>query len=831
MTTAVIETGDSLKETGSGSMTSAARLEFNTRRALGVSLVCASALVFQVFSTRILSIVLSEQLILFSISFALLGMGVAASFVSIGKKETRINDRGLGVLALLLTLSFVLAFYLSAQLSMYYNTAIKQAVAAGGGDRLFSMMRDTMLSKMWTLGSILFIPYVLFGLFVALFFKSSRAEDYHRFYAADLFGAASGSVLAMIALDAFGFRGGLGLTLGTSALAACLFLWRASKPLAEISLAILAAVTLISSVQPIARQLEASPSIEMLSRNFENDRTANETWTRWNAHSRIAKLEVPFKDGTYSEVYAHEGGDGWAFLNSTKPDRMYKFAAVLEPKDILVLFAGVGADMQQLDEACGGTCNITGVEINRQMVEHALRTDTATREFLAKPNISLDIAEAREHLERDHKKYDSILLSWWGAGASFFMGTSGHLAEYLYTKEALGTLLDHLAPDGTIVIFNGSKIQLVATLAEIFKERGMEDLESKLLIMRPNGLIQKGSSGFYDTPESMRLILKPAGFTSRDIDRIERFAASVDMSTVIGPHKVTPGYEPYANLAAGMPVEKINGSLRKDFGIEVSVPVDSRPFINDLTPKAQYFDLGRLFFASPDDSPTWLSTRNIFLFILTLSLISAVLIIAPVSLSSGPRWSGKSMRYLAYFSAIGAGFMLIEVGMLRKLGLLLGHPSYAISIVLASLILSTGIGSLYSPKLEQAGLTNRKLALFVFAYILAFVLVYPLAFDMVIALPFLAKALVAVMAIFPLGAALGQFFPRGLRDASSIDERLVPWAWAVNGTLSTIASALAVYLSYPLGFDWIILMGGAAYLVILLTERNAGAGRAVASGA
>jgi len=664
---------------------------------------------------------------------------------------------------------------------------------------------------------------LLFGLFVALFFKSARAEDYHRFYAADLFGAATGSVLAMIALDAFGFRGGLGLVLVSSAAAAGLFAWRSSKPWLAISAGVLASVLLVSSIEPAAQVLEARPSMKLLSRDFDNDRTARETWSRWNAHSRVAKLQVRFANGTYSEVYAHEGGDGWAFANSTQPDRMYKFAAVLAPKDILVLFAGVGADMRQLDQACRGTCRITGVEINRQMVEHALHDGTATRDFLAKPNIALDIAEAREHLERDHSRYDSILLSWWGAGASYFMGTSGHLAEYLYTKEALEALLDHLRPDGTIVIFNGSKIQLVATLATIFKERGIGGLEDKLVILRPKYLVKSGSAGFYDTPESMRLILKPSGFSPADLAKIEQFAATVDMTTVVGPHKIMPGYEPYGQLIAGVPIDTVNASLGKRYGIEVSVPRDSRPFVNDLTPKAQYFNPTRLLTASPGDSPAWASIRNIFMFILNLSLLSAILIITPVGLKSGPRWSRQSMRYLAYFSAIGAGFMLIEVGLLRKLGLLLGHPSYAISIVLASLILSTGVGSLYSPKLEQNGLSSRKAALFVFSYIVAFVLAYPFAFRSVIALPFLAKVLVTVIVIFPLGIALGQFFPRGLRDSSGIDERLVPWAWAVNGTVSTIASALAVYLSYPLGFDWIVLMGGAAYLVVVLLGGSMGA--------
>ncbi|WP_126176419.1 hypothetical protein [Tsuneonella rigui] len=795
-------------------------LVFDLRRGVGVGLVCASALIFQVFFTRILSVILTEQVILMAISFALLGMGAAATYVSTRDDYRPITDKRMAILAVALTVSYLAAFYLSSLLSGAYNREIDATVTKSGGAGLFAMLQGTMLENMWLLGAILVIPFGLFGLFVASVFRSARQEDYHRFYGADLVGASIGAMASMFALDAWGFQGGLGLTLITAATAAVLFAAGQSKAMGAGFSALAALAAAISVTPAVSQILEPRPASALLSRNFDDDRTSKELWSRWNAHSRVAQLQIDYKDGTRDEVYAHEGGDGWAMAKPAKPDKMYKLAATLEPKDILVLFAGVGQDMRQLDTACEGKCNITGVEINRDMVEHELAVRPSTRAFLAKPNIQLKVAEAREYLERDHRKYDSILLSWWGAGTSFFLGTSGQLAEHLYTKEAIESLMDHLTPDGTIVFFNGSKIQLVSTIATIAREQGMDDLRDRLVLMRPTQLVESNSAGFYDTPESMRMLFKPSGFTPADIAKVEGFARSVDMTIVVGPDTLVRGYEPYAQLIGGMPIAEVNKTLRSRYGIEVSVPTDARPFVNDLNPRADYFDIAHLIAGGAGERPAWLWVRNIFLFIVILSVISCFLVLAPVSRRGKAKWSPRNTHYLIYFAAIGAGFMLIEVGLLRKLGLLLGHPSYAISVVLASLILSTGVGSLVAPRLVARGVTLRTLALFVMAYLLAFVVAYPAVFPTVVALPFAAKAAISIMAIFPLGIALGQFFPRGLEAAGAEDVNLVPWAWAVNNTLSTIASAVAVYLSFPLGFDWILLLGGSVYLLILLTERR-----------
>jgi hypothetical protein len=260
----------------------------------------------------------------------------------------------------------------------------------------------------------------------------------------------------------------------------------------------------------------------------------------------------------------------------------------------------------------------------------------------------------------------------------------------------------------------------------------------------------------------------------------------------------------------------INAELIRTHDIELSTVTDDRPFIDEMVPRSKYLNPS----AWRDDrsnNVVWKLTRALIQFTMLLSATSIVLIIGPLLLRRGPEKTPANIVRLFYFGAIGAGFMMIEIGLVRKLGLVLGHPSYSISIVLAALILSTGLGALASRRLFASGvLTEKRAAALIAAYVVAFIAVYPVVVSEIIALPIVVKAGLTLAILFPLGFLMGQLFPRGLELAGRDDPRLVPWAWAINGTSSTIGSAAAFLLSFPLGFDVILYFGVAIYGVILV---------------
>jgi hypothetical protein len=213
----------------------------------------------------------------------------------------------------------------------------------------------------------------------------------------------------------------------------------------------------------------------------------------------------------------------------------------------------------------------------------------------------------------------------------------------------------------------------------------------------------------------------------------------------------------------------------------------------------------------------WEIARGYFIFILILSMISAVMILAPLVVKSGPGFSRRNFVYLFYFLSLGAGFILIEVGFVRKLGLLMGHPSYSLSVVLAGLIFSTGIGSLFSQKAFGSGmLTIRRTAVFIIGYTLTGTLLYENFVDVIITLPLVIKGLIVILYLFPLGFLMGQLFPQGLVRVSRVDQRLVPWAWAINSVSSTIFVGVGYLLSYPLGFSSLVYLGVAFYAIVVI---------------
>jgi hypothetical protein len=793
-------------------------------RITGTALICGGLLVFQILSTRLLGMVLDGSVIIIAISIAMLGMGVATSLMSLGaRRQTRDSWSRLSWIGMLIGLSYIFSLILTAQMNDQFNTTLEKAVEEGGIKLYIAFYLETLFLKMAVVGVIFFVPYFFFGLFIAELFGAARTEDYHKLYAADLIGAAAGCVLSIIALDWFGYPGTVALILLSTFAGASAF--GIGNNRATVAVSALAALLVLAALASpkIYEQLEPNPHIDALARNFDRANNVETGWHIWNAHSRVGLLTLTGKrTGSSWQVYAHENGDGWANVpsfdrsNLTSISPLAPLATMFSPRRVLVLFAGVGADMIAIDAACGGACDITGVEINRHMVEHALSTgDKRLAEFHAKDNIHLVVAEAREFLERDKTKYDAILLSWWGAGVSHYVGSAGRLAQYLYTKEAFAALMDHLTPEGIIVSYNGSKAQTLATLRELFSERKLGPVDGRVVISRAKSA-PLGVTGVLDVLENMRLILKPSGFDVDDMSVVGATSAALGNELILYPEGSAPGYDLYRELATGVSLDTINDELRRTHDAELSVTTDDRPFMDQVLPKSRYLDVSS-WFSSGSANLEWRYIRGFIQFTMFLSVISLVLILGPLLLRGGPQRTRENVVSLVYFAALGAGFMAVEIGMVRKLGLILGHPAYAISIVLAALIMSTGFGSLKSRRVAALGtLGEKSTAALIALYVAAFTAAYPFFVSAIIVLPTFYKACLTVALLFPLGFLMGQMFPWGLERAGSADPQTVPWAWAVNSTLSTIGSAVALLLSFPLGFDMILYIGAMIYCVILI---------------
>jgi hypothetical protein len=170
----------------------------------------------------------------------------------------------------------------------------------------------------------------------------------------------------------------------------------------------------------------------------------------------------------------------------------------------------------------------------------------------------------------------------------------------------------------------------------------------------------------------------------------------------------------------------------------------------------------------------------------------------------------------AYFFLIGVGFMCVEIGLLERMSVFLGHPVYALSIVLFAIILATGIGSLISDGLPLD--TGAKFA--VWSLVCGGYLLLLPGWLPRVALEFegatlLVRGGVCVLVIFPAGLLMGYGFPTGMRLISAVDRRPTPWFWGINGAAGVMASSLAVASSIAFGISATLRIGGACYLLLI----------------
>lgn len=800
----------------------------NWCRPLGTGLICFGLLVYEILSTRLISVSIGSEIGIFAIAFAMLGMGAATSLMSLLQwpRPGADTDRFLSVSATVLGISYVVCLALLTQISEASNATLEAAMDANGLNGLIEATKETIAAKTFLIGAVLWAPFFVFGIFISVLFRSSSGSQFHTLYAADLIGAAAGCILVVIGLNYFGYSGGLALMLLTTFAGAVAVSMIDSKiRVAANAILIVGSIVFVLNSNNVAL-IEPQPPLNQLARNYDKQYEAKELWHTWNALSRVSLLSLEDQSsGWKTGVYAHERGTGWAAVPrlenvdpTESPVDERSFVTMFAPKRVLVLFAGVGKDMALIDRQCRGKCEIDGVEINRQMVDHALNGGVpGLRTFLSRPNITLHVAEAREFLERDSRKYDAILLSWWGAGIAHYIGSSGMLAQYMYTKEAFESLLDHLAPQGSLVIFNGNKAQVLANFRKIFAERHLGNLKNKAIILRKDTPAKtENQARQFEPVDELRLVIKPAGFSEDDLKAVRATAHSARHRILMSPDFVDPGYALYGKIVDGTAMEAINQTVLQKHEIELSIVTDDRPFIEHLVPRSYYLDLSKLTDLSTGTKP-WMATRAILIFVLMLCIVAVALIVAPLLLKPGPRLSARNVMHLGYFTCLGAGFILVEIALLRKFGLILGHPSYAIAIVLAALIFSTGLGALASSRMHaRYAMTSKRAAMLVAIYVIAGNTIYDQFVDVIIALPIVAKAAFVMVALFPMGFLMGQLFPLGLVRVNREDVRLVPWAWAINGTASTVFVGVADVISHPLGYNTVLYVGAAFYAGILL---------------
>ncbi|MEZ5977945.1 MAG: hypothetical protein R3F34_06995 [Planctomycetota bacterium] len=500
-----------------------------------------------------------------------------------------------------------------------------------------------------------------------------------------------------------------------------------------------------------------------------------------------------------------------------------------------VLCIGAGGGMDLLTAKRFGAKKIVGVEINPSVVKgvREVALDFQGRLYDwpddAEGEVEIHVAEGRHWLERDTNTYDVVQLSGVDTASTTQAGAFSLSENFLYTREAFDTYLEHTTPGGWVTLTRWflpdaqgnprNTLRLFVLAWTALRDAGIEDPRAHVYLVLSEGF---SVIVFGKTP-----------FTDEQIATLDATSAKLGFTTLFHPKQPSPYAHPSVDGAP--PVmrssfddfadAKDQAAWLAAYPYDVAPPTDDRPFFFETS----RFD-GSLL-TSRDAYFTVLGGLNshaiLGILLVVLAGVAWLFVIAPLLRLRRERAAGDRTKLgpiLFYFGSLGLGFILVEVVMAQKFVLFLGNPVYSLAVVLFSMLVFSGVGSALSTRIAKP---QRALLA-----VIALAAVYPLILDPIfhfaLSFPDAARIAVAVALLAPLAFFMGMPFPLGLGRLAKQDPRATAWAWGVNGYTSVVGSVLTVVIAIAAGFTVVVWAGAAVYAVALIASFFLGDGERAA---
>ncbi|HWQ15641.1 MAG TPA: hypothetical protein VNL77_22765 [Roseiflexaceae bacterium] len=794
---------------------------------LGVGLLSAATLLFELALLRLFAVQQFYHFAFMAVSLALLGAGASGSLLSVWPR--RRSPAGLSA-----------AF----------------AAAALGAYLTINYLPFDSFSITWDRRQLLYLalyflaaaaPFLFGGLLVGgelMAAGRSPAAGSHRVYGANLIGSALGCVGSLPALDTFGAEGAVVLAamLGCAA-GICFALAVPSAPrraAATAALAALCAAGTLALAHPpaaLAQRLSPYKTLPVLAQALD----ARHTRSDWDASARLdvvessaihvlpgLSLRAPVAPPPQAGLMLD--GDNLMPITGLAPGspEAARLAGYL-PNSLayhlrpggrtLVLEAGTGMDV--LLALALGAEQVTAVEDNALVIA-TVRDDYGafTGGLYTHPRVTVVNRSGRVFARGVAPgSFDVVIVALTDTHRPVTSGAYSLTENYLYTVEAFGDYLRALDQDGLLVVTRWLQTppsecaRTFGALAAALAGQG-RDPAAHLLAFR--------------TTRTMTMIASARPLAGDDIERTRVFLHERAFDGVYFPG-IQAGELNRYNILPEPAYYRLFASILRDpeatyasYHFDIRPPTDDRPFFFHFfkwrqTPEI-LATLGR----------TWqpFGGSGFFVLIALLALVglaSALLIAGPLLLQAararrqegatarGEREGIARARVVLYFGGIGLAFLFVEIPLAQRFILVLGQPVTALAVVLFTLLLFSGLGSL----------TVRRwpLAWGMGALVMLSGL-YPLALAPLVrwmlGAPEAVRVGLTVLALAPLGYLMGLPFAGGLRVVETQRPGLVPWAWAINGCASVMSAVLATLLALSWGFSAVLWCGALAYGVALI---------------
>jgi hypothetical protein len=782
-------------------------------RWLAILLVSLAGLLLEVGYTRIVSYKLWYYYTYLVIGLALLGIGSGGVFVAISSSIRRFGtDLIIATCSIWGAISITVGYLVIARLPI-------DTVA------IWDYGTGASLTNFLVLGIICF---VLFATFIALGVIVSvmlgRAGDgVGRLYFADLVGAGLGCLLAIPLISRLGPPTVIILSAVIFAAVGVL-----AAPRGKV-LVLLGGVTTVLLVGALSFN-SVLPDVRPEDRKLAAD---GAVFSEWGPVFRVDVVQFEpdpppnrllLHDGTFGSGIWRFGGDRDELTRFDTDSRSIPFTILGNPPERELIIGSAGGN-EILASLYFDAPHIEAVELNPVTV--SLLTDhfaDYTGHLTERPEVDLHQGDGRSYLARGDADYDLI---WYVAPDSYAANNAASsgafvLSEsYLYTTDMIRESLEHLTDDGIMVVQFGEldaerapnrTSRYIVTARTALRQFGVDDPSEHLIV---------ATELVHDRGDLSTIVVKRTPFTPSEV---EAFTAGL---TNVPDHvaQAAPGRDfgdgVVSRLASGTDAEV--DAIVDDAPKDISAISDDAPFFWHFS---RFGDvLAHIFEPLDVRDPEDVIGERVLLLLLGIAIVFAAVFLLLPFVVVRTQWSAlpRKGRSAVYFAALGLGFMLFEITMIQRLVRFLGYPTYSLTVTLASILVSTGIGALLSRRFADRPHQAMPVLL---ASLAALTIFYRFGLDSItdalLSAPLSVRVLTSLLMLAPLGFCLGIFMPLGLGvvaglvDTQAQAEQYVAWAWAVNGFFSVIGSVLTTILSMTFGFRAVQLLALVVYAIAAL---------------
>jgi spermidine synthase len=463
--------------------------------------------------------------------------------------------------------------------------------------------------------------------------------------------------------------------------------------------------------------------------------------------------------------------------------------------DAKVMIIGAGGGRDVLSALLFGQRSVRAVEINQNTINTVNGVfGDFTGHLDRNPKVTFVNDEARSYLARTPERFDIIEASFIDTWAATAAGALTLTENSLYTVESWNLFLNRLTPDGVLSFSRwylpglpAEAYRLTSLAAAALRANGVDDPRAHILMVRN---IREDQHG--EAIGAVTILVGKKAFTPAEIDRIEALSKRMQFDVVLTPRFALDPV--FAALATG----QSSGEIIESLPVNISAPTDDSPFFFYMMKFRNLLRMKELL--SQDGNAAIYATSGAIVALLLLIVSVPTLICILLPLRSMQKEVLRSvLPHLLFFAAIGLGFMLIEISQMQRLIVFLGHPTYALSVVLFALLLSSGLGSYTTRNLTQGSRSGVIRMLLLLVAMLVFGVLTPYATSAFASSVNAVRVAVAVGILFPLGFFMGMAFPLGLKLAASQIDELTPAFWGVNGATSIFGSVLAAVIAMNAG--------------------------------